>query len=324
MLDGGETQASAAVLRGGREGGERPMNAIAEAETAGTMAARTVARIENKVHVGGDSQVDDRNVIIMPMDPLVTDPFLLLSEDWFSTTGFEWHPHRGIETVTLVLDGVLEHGDNLGRAGALTPGDIQWMTAGRGIIHRELAFRNERAHILQLWVNLPGALKMVDSRYQDLRAVTRPVIERDGVRIDVISGAVDGVAGTTLNHWPIDGALLTLQPNRHYAHVLPGHDRAFFHVLSGQAIVGGHVLETGQIAWSDPVPGAVRSTMRLATGDGDQPSVIIAYSGQPIGESVVMGGPFVMNRQAEITQAFRDFQAGKFGGIPRQLRLKEL
>lgn len=229
-----------------------------------------------------------------------------------------------IETVTLVLDGVLEHGDNLGRAGALTRGDIQWMTAGRGIIHRELAFRNERAHILQLWVNLPGALKMVDSRYQDLRAATRPVIERDGVRIDVISGAVDGIAGTTLNHWPIDGALLTLEPNRHYEHVLPGRNRALFYVLSGEAIVGGRVLEAGQVAWSDPVSGAAGSTMRLATGDGDQPSVILVYSGQPIGEPVVMGGPFVMNRQAEITQAFRDLQAGKFGGIPSQARLKEL
>ena len=98
--------------------------------------------------------------------------FLVLSEDWFSTPGFEWHPHSGLETVTLVLDGVLEHGDNLGNAGALDTGDIQWMTAGRGIIHRELAFRNERAHTLQLWVNLPGELKMAGTRYQDLRGPT--------------------------------------------------------------------------------------------------------------------------------------------------------
>jgi quercetin 2,3-dioxygenase len=103
------------------------------------------------------------------MNPQATDPFLLLSEDWFSTRGFQWHPHRGLETVTLVVDGVLEHGDNLGNAGALDAGGVQWMTAGRGIIHRELAFRNERAHTLQLWVNPPGELKMVDTRYQNLR-----------------------------------------------------------------------------------------------------------------------------------------------------------
>ena len=132
------------------------------------IARRTVVRVEDSIPFGGDAQVDDRNVIITPVNPAATDPFLLLSEDWFSTPGFEWHPHRGLETVTLVVDGVLEHGDNMGNAGALTTGDVQWMTAGRGIIHRELAFRNERAHTLQLWVNLPGDLKMVDTRYQNL------------------------------------------------------------------------------------------------------------------------------------------------------------
>jgi hypothetical protein len=139
-------------------------------QTTDNTARRTVVRVEDKIPFGADSRVDDRNVLITPMNPALTDPFLLLSEDWFSTSGFEWHPHRGLETVTLVLDGVLEHGDNLGNAGALTTGDIQWMTAGRGIIHRELAFRNERAHTLQLWVNLPGELKMVGTRYQDPRA----------------------------------------------------------------------------------------------------------------------------------------------------------
>jgi quercetin 2,3-dioxygenase len=214
-------------------------------------ARRTVARVEDKIHFGADLQVDDRNVLITPMTPALTDPFLLLSEDWFSTTGFEWHPHRGVETVTLVLDGVLEHGDNLGNAGALTTGDIQWMTAGRGIIHRELAFRNERAHTLQLWVNLPGELKMTGTRYQDLRAVGRPVIERDGARIDVISGDVDGTAGPALNNWPISATLITLEPGRSLEHLLPGRDRAFFYVLSGEVTVASRAVRAGQIAWSD-------------------------------------------------------------------------
>ncbi len=138
-------------------------------------AARVVTRVEDKVRLGPDAQVDDKAIIIMPRDPRSTDPFLALAEDWFSEPGFEWHPHRGIETVTMVLDGVLEHGDNAGNAGALLPGDVQWMTAGRGIIHRELAFRNEHAHTLQLWVNLPSRRKMVETGYQDLRASTRPV-----------------------------------------------------------------------------------------------------------------------------------------------------
>lgn len=139
-------------------------------QTTYNTTRRTIVRVEDKIHLGADSQVDDRNAIILPMNPALTDPFLLLAEDWFSTSGFEWHPHRGLETVTLVLDGVLEHGDNLGNAGTLVAGDVQWMTVGRGIIHRELAFRNERAHILQLWVNLPGEQRMVETRYQDLRA----------------------------------------------------------------------------------------------------------------------------------------------------------
>jgi len=293
-------------------------------QTTDATARRTIARINDRIHLGADSQVDDRNVLIPPVNPALTDPFLLLSEDWFSAPGFDWHPHRGLETVTLVLDGVLEHGDNLGNAGALTTGDIQWMTAGRGIIHRELAFRNERAHTLQLWVNLPGELKMVGTRYQDLRAGARAVIERDGTRIDLISGAIDGTSGPALNYWPISGTLITLESNRGFEHLLPGRDRAFFYVLSGEVTVAGQDVRAGQIAWSDPVPGATVSRITMAAGDGDRESVVMAYSGQPIGQPVAMGGPFVMNTKTEITQAFNDFRSGKFGDIPRQARLKYL
>src|SRR5579871_592709 len=158
-------------------------------------AQRAVVLVETKKRRGPSPQADDENMIIGPERPELTDPFLLLGEGWFSSHGFNWHPHRGLETVTLVVDGVLEHGDNLGDAGALTTGDVQWMTAGRGIIHRELAFRNERAHTLQLWLNLPAELKMADSRYQDLLSDRRPVAERDGTQVDIISGAAEGVTG---------------------------------------------------------------------------------------------------------------------------------
>lgn len=285
------------------------------------IARRTVVRVEDSIPFGGDAQVDDRNVIITPVNPAATDPFLLLSEDWFSTPGFEWHPHRGLETVTLVVDGVLEHGDNMGNAGALTTGDVQWMTAGRGIIHRELAFRNERAHTLQLWVNLPGDLKMVDTRYQNLLSADRPVIERDGVRTELIAGGVDGVTGPALTHWPVSGSVITLEPNRRLEHPLPGRDRAFFYVLSGEVTVAGRRVTVGQIAWSDPVP-QPESAITLVTGEGDRPAVVMTYSGPPIGQPVVMGGPFVMNSRVEIAEAFRDFHSGKFGDVPRQARLQ--
>jgi quercetin 2,3-dioxygenase len=282
---------------------------------------RAVTRIETKTSMGPSAQVDDENMIISPARPDLTDPFLLLGEGWFSSPGFNWHPHRGLETVTLVVDGVLEHGDSLGNAGALAAGDVQWMTAGRGIIHRELAFRDERAHTLQLWVNLPRQRKLVGTRYQDLLAARRPVIEHDGTRIDLIAGAAGGVTGPAVNEWPVSGAIITLEPGRRLDHVLPGRDRAFYYVMQGQVAVAGRTVTEGQIAWSDPVAGADLSSITLETGDGDAPSEVMTYSGPPIGEPVAFGGPFVMNTQAEIRQAYADFHSGKFGEVPRLARL---
>jgi redox-sensitive bicupin YhaK (pirin superfamily) len=283
---------------------------------------RSADRVEDWLHLGPDAQVDNKTMLFAPGVPEATDPFLLMMEDQFSSPGFNWHPHRGLETVTLVLDGVLEHGDNLGNVGALTAGDVQWMTAGRGIIHRELAFRDERARVLQLWVNLPAELKMTDTRYQDLLAARRPVIERDGTRTDLISGQAGGLTGPALNNWPITAAVITLEPGRTVDYVLPAHDRAFFSVLAGQLTIAGRTVRQGQTVWSDPVGATQSSAITLHAADGGQPAVVVTYSGQPIGQPVAMGGPFVMNSQAEIRQAFQDFHGGKFGPVPRQARLQ--
>ncbi|MFF0163423.1 pirin family protein [Streptomyces sp. NPDC005263] len=285
-------------------------------------AHRTVARVQGKVHLGPDSQVDDKSLWFTPQSPGLTDPFLVLADDLFSAPGFEWHPHRGLETVTLVLDGVLEHGDNIGHAGTLAAGDVQWMTAGRGIIHRELAFRNERAHVLQLWVNLPAEKKLVDSRYQDLLAADRPLIDHENARIDLISGTAAGLRGPALTHWPISGSVITLEPGRSAEPVLPGRDRAFFSVLSGAVTIAGRAVAAGQTAWSDPVSDADLSVIDLRTGDAETPSVVMTFSGPPIRQPVALGGSMVMNSHAEIEQAYRDFLAGKFGAVPRQARLQ--
>lgn len=283
---------------------------------------RTTARVTEKQVFGPDAQVDDKALIIMPVDPALTDPFLALSEDWFSTPGFEWHPHRGLETVTTVVGGVLEHGDNIGNAGALYPGDIQWMTAGRGIIHRELAYRDEHVHTLQLWLNLPAGSKMVETRYQDLTAAARPRVTLPGAAVDVISGSVAGASGPALNHWPVQAVVLTLEPGSGYDYPLPADHRAFAHLLSGTASVAGRALSEGQTAWSDPAGGTGTSVWRFAAPDGDRPATVMVYSGRPIGEPVALGGPFVMNSRTEIAQAFADFHAGKFGDVPRQARLR--
>ncbi|WP_245685711.1 pirin family protein [Streptomyces yerevanensis] len=288
------------------------------------ISRRTVARIEDGTHLGPDAQVDDKSLMFSPQAPELTDPFLVLVDDLFSEPGFEWHPHRGLETVTLVLDGVLEHGDSIGNSGTLTAGDVQWMTAGRGIIHRELAFRNERAHILQLWVNLPADKKMVDSRYQDLLATGRPTIDHDGAHIDLISGAAGGLTAPALTHWPISGSVITMEPGRSLDHVLPGQDRAFFTVLAGAVSIGGRNVTARQTAWSDPLPDADAhlSVIGLRTGDGDALTKVLTFSGPPIRQPVAMGGPMVMNTRAEIEQAFRDFHTGRFGAVPRQARLQ--
>jgi quercetin 2,3-dioxygenase len=288
-----------------------------------TLIERRADRVITKQALGPNEQVDDHAIVITPGDFGRTDPFLAMMEDWFSSPGFEWHPHRGIETVTMVLDGVLEHGDSLGHAGALEPGDVQWMTAGHGIIHRELAFRNEHAHTLQLWVNLPAAKKLVATRYQDLRRGAQTVHTEPGVMVQVISGTTGSTTGPALNHHPITGVILSLDPDTTYTQMLPADARAFAFVLDGLATVGRRTVAEGQIAWSDPVGGpGLASTLALRTPDGDRQTRIMLFAGRPLREPVVAGGPFVMNTRPEIEQAFHDFHAGKFGRIPRAARLQ--
>lgn len=295
---------------------------LAHMTTHALDSVRTVSRVTTKQRLGPDAQVDDKAMVIGPTEPELTDPFLVLSEDWFSSPGFEWHPHRGLETVTTVLDGVLEHGDNGGNAGALHTGDVQWMTAGRGIIHRELAFRNEHAHTLQLWLNLPASDKLVDTRYQDVVAAKRPTVTLPGVTVDVVSGTVLGATGPAVNHWPVQGAHVTVDPGSSLDYPLPADHRAFAYVLSGDVSVGGRSVRAGQVAWSDPIGDADTGTLlQLAAPDRDGQAKVMIYSGRPIREPVAFGGPFVMNEQSEIMTAFRDFHAGRFGEVPRQARL---
>ncbi|WP_075824564.1 pirin family protein [Streptomyces acidiscabies] len=282
---------------------------------------RIINRVTDKQHLGPDAQVDDKALVFVPSDPALTDPFLALVEDWFSKPGFEWHPHRGLETVTTVVDGVLEHGDNLGHAGALEPGEVQWMTAGRGIIHRELAYRDEHAHVLQMWLNLPAAKKLTPSRYQDLTRAAMPRIETPGVRIDVHAGTVDGVTGAADTHHPVQGLVATLDPESSYTLQVPPEHRLFAYVMNGRLLIAGRELHAGRTGWSDPVESPAPTTLHLMATDPDHPARVMIYSGTPLREPVALGGPFVMNTKDEIAQAFTDFHGGTFGPVPRTARL---
>jgi quercetin 2,3-dioxygenase len=149
---------------------------------------RHIAKVSDRIHYGEDEQADNKYIVLKLGSWAETDPFLLMAEDWFSTNGFDWHPHRGIETITVVLEGELERRDNRGGHGVLKPGDVQWMTAGRGILHKEMARNKQQVHTLQLWLNLPAESKMVEPTYQDLRGDKASVRREPGVEARVFSG----------------------------------------------------------------------------------------------------------------------------------------
>lgn len=285
-------------------------------------AARRVDRVHDKVDLGPTAMSAHSALIIAPGHDAWTDPFLLMGEELVNQPGFDWHPHRGMETVTLILDGALEHGDSMGNAGVLGPGDVQWMTAGRGVIHREVAARPEHAHVIQMWLNLPSHQKSVPTGYQDLRAGKQAVHTEPGVLVQVISGETGAVRGPAVNHWPILGMVITLDPRAEYHQVLDGSERAFAYVIAGRLTVAGRTVHAGQIAWSDPASRqGDQTTLALVAADADEQATVMLFSGRPIGESVVAHGPFVMNTRAEIAQAYRDFHSGRFGSIPRHTRL---
>ncbi len=271
--------------------------------------------------LGGDSQVDDKALVLPPGHFARFDPFLIMAEDRFSTPGFDWHPHRGLETVTVVLDGALEHGDNRGNAGVLEPGDVQWMTAGSGIVHRELAYRDEHAHTLQLWVNLPATDKRVEASYQDLPRGRLGRLGEPGVDVQLIAGSLGATSGPARPRRPITALALTLEPGRGIRVELPGEQRAFAYVIAGRLELGPEAtgLRAGEVAWSDPV-GAGPSTWELAAPDGDEPVRLVVFAGRPIRERIVAYGPFVVNSEEEIREAFADYRAGRFGAIPALAR----
>jgi redox-sensitive bicupin YhaK (pirin superfamily) len=237
--------------------------------------------------------------------------------------GTAWHPHRGFETVTYMIDGVFEHRDSTGGGGVITNGDTQWMTAGGGILHIErppesLVASGGLFHGIQLWVNLPSADKMVEARYQDIgrERVTLLASPDGGALVRVIAGDVDGHSGPGVTHTPIAMVHATVAPGGRLDLPWPQPFNALVYGLSGRGSVGDGVpLAMGQLA----VLGA-GDEIRVAADrsqDSHTPNFdVLVLGGQPIREPVAAYGPFVMNTRDELVQAFEDFQAGKLGSIP--------
>ena len=200
---------------------------------------RNVARVERPLDRGPNEQVQAKRLVLNPGAFEAQSPFLNLSEDWFAAPGgFETHPHRGMETVTLVLEGALHHRDHTGADGVLHPGDVQWMTAGRGVLHSEMPYQNETAHTLQLWLNLPAAAKMVPARYVDQRLASVPVLHTPGVERRVYAGSFDGVEQPHGSDWPMMLVDIAMTAGATSAQPIPTNFRGFLYVLEGTVLIG--------------------------------------------------------------------------------------
>jgi len=267
-------------------------------------------------------------------DTAETDPFLLFDDfrnerpaDYIK--GFPWHPHRGIETITYVLTGSVMHGDSLGNAGTLGAGDIQWMTAGRGILHQEMPQGDPagRMHGFQLWANLPSSLKMTTPRYQDIAARDVPeVVDDDGTRVRVVCGSFWGRRG------PVEGVAadpsyvdITVPPGKRRTFEVDTRRNAFAYVFQGSGRFRDASEPRGVLT---DTPGPVESVVREPAGDrslvlfdaGDEIVVqagehgmrFLLVSGKPIQEPVAWYGPIVMNTREELRQAVEDLERGTF------------
>ncbi|KAJ3034163.1 hypothetical protein HDV00_005382 [Rhizophlyctis rosea] len=240
------------------------------------------------------------------------DPFLMLDEFMVGKpAGFPDHPHRGFETVTYMLEGTFQHEDFAGHKGTIGPGDLQWMTAGKGIVHAEMPLGDKVATGLQLWVNLPKSAKMVPPRYQELldKDVPRAQSEDGGVVVKVIAGESLGVSAKVHTYTPIFYLDVKMEKGKTFEQNIPADYTGFVYTLSGSARFGASGATPE--AHSTLVMSKTGDTLKVETTDSKAHFVIIA--GQRINEPIVQHGPFVMNEQKEIHQAIMDYQMGQNG-----------
>jgi redox-sensitive bicupin YhaK (pirin superfamily) len=264
------------------------------------------------------------------VDASALDPFIHLDQMGEveyapgEARGTAWHPHRGFETVTYMIDGTFQHRDSIGGGGLIHDGATQWMTAGGGILHierppDELVASGGRFHGLQLWVNLPASDKLIPAHYQDIPdgAVALASSGDGGALVRVIAGDVAGVHGPGVTHTPIAMVHATLAPGARLRLPWPAEFNALAYGLSGRGTVGAErrPLDTGQLAVFGA--GGVLDIEAVPRQDSRTPEFdVLVLGGRPIREPMAWVGPFVMNTRAEVVQAFEDFQAGRMGVVP--------
>ncbi|MCS5711021.1 pirin family protein [Candidatus Berkiella aquae] len=262
------------------------------------------------------------------------DPFLLL-DDFRSENprdykaGFPWHPHRGIETITYVLDGDVEHGDSLGNRGMISAGDIQWMTAGSGIIHQEMPQGNRKGEMLgfQLWANLPAKSKMMAPRYQEIKRNDIPVLTTpDGIKIRIVCGTVDSISGPVKDVMSEPEFLdVEIPAGKAFTHSIDASHTVFAYVIDGRGYFDPKRSPFSHEAYGDNYfdmepPCACENGTLVLYGPGAKVNIItdtesvrfLLISGKPLQEPIAWYGPIVMNSQEELKNAFQELQAGTF------------
>ncbi len=266
--------------------------------------------VSDRRDLGPDPKVDRRAHILNPRDWLDYDPFLHVGEFWFSEVGFDYEPRRGTEVLSLVVEGVLDHRDNLGNRELVAAGDLQWLTAARGVIHAERAHEKQPVHIFRILLNMPSGVKLSDPRYQVIRSADVPVHAEPGVEVRVYSGRAGDVQGPALNHVPVTFLDVRLDPERSWTHPVPEGEAGFVYVLAGVGSVCDEWIRVGQVARFEE-GGPITITAGV-----EAPVRALLVTAPPIGEPVVAHNNFVMNTTAEIAQALRDYRRGQFGPVP--------
>ncbi len=283
-------------------------------QTQGVRKARGVERVVAGQYVMDGAGVKINRVLTSTLQRRL-DPFLML--DAFGSdkagdyiAGFPEHPHRGFETVTYMLAGRMRHRDSAGNEGLVTDGGVQWMTAGRGVIHSEMPEQNEGLmEGFQLWLNLPAKDKMMAPWYRDIPNEQVPRFTLDsGATVQVIAGASHGVAGAVQREGTEPLYLdIELPEGAIFEQALPAGHNAFIYVFRGEAVVGGKGVPQTRMAIFDNAEGADGVVIKAA-----RPTRLLLIAGRPLKEAIAQYGPFVMNTQAELQQAVEDFRSGKF------------
>ncbi len=268
--------------------------------------------------VTGSAQIDGAGVrlvrVIGRPDTTDFDPFLMLDafdssnpDDY--TRGFPWHPHRGIETVTYLINGDIEHSDSLGNKGSILDGCCQWMTAGSGILHQEMPQASERMLGVQLWLNLPRSDKMTAPQYRDLAAALIPRVQEQGAAVGVIAGHYGQTAGATQGDYVKTLFLdVELEPGREWELPTDPEDTLFIYIVAGAGYFAG---DRQQLTGSHQAVLFGKGDRFIARA-GDQGLRFLLFAAQPLGEPVAWGGPIVMNTREELQQAFQEIEDGTF------------